>query len=119
MRLKKFIVLLLCLTALQACYKEEAADFDYQEGDVIPMVVKFSSQTDSVVFFLDDVKSHGGITMAEMRTPLIIWGKGVKKGWYFDDVPTVQQDVASVLADLLGMKLPDYCRGRSIGGIFE
>lgn len=56
MRLKKFIVLLLCLTALQACYKEEAADFDYQEGDVIPMVVKFSSQTDSVVFFLDDVK---------------------------------------------------------------
>ncbi len=56
MRLKKFIVLLLCLTALQACYKEEAADFDYQEGDVIPMVVKFSSQTDSVEFFLDDVK---------------------------------------------------------------
>ena len=62
---------------------------------------------------------HGGITMAEMRTPLIIWGKGVKKGWCFDDVPTVQQDVASVLADLLGVKLPDYCRGRSIGGIFE
>ena len=64
-------------------------------------------------------KGHGGITMAEMRTPLIIWGKGVKKGWCFDDVPTVQQDVASVLADLLGVKLPDYCRGRSIGGIFE
>ena len=64
-------------------------------------------------------KGHGGITMEEMRTPLIIWGKGIKKGYCFDDIPTVQQDVASVLADLLGVKLPDYCRGRSIDGIFE
>ena len=62
---------------------------------------------------------HGGITMEEMRTPLIIWGKGIKKGYCFDDVPTVQQDVAAVLADLLGVKLPDYCRGRSIDSIFE
>ena len=64
-------------------------------------------------------KGHGGITMEEMRTPLIIWGKGIKKGYCFDDVPTVQQDVAGVLADLLGVKLPDYCRSRSIDGIFE
>jgi predicted AlkP superfamily pyrophosphatase or phosphodiesterase len=62
---------------------------------------------------------HGGITMEEMRTPLIIWGKGIKKGYCFDGIPTVQQDVASVLADLLGVKLPDYCRGHSIDGIFE
>lgn len=56
MKMRHLIVLLLCLITLQACYKEEAAGFDYQEGDVIPMVVKFSSQTDSVEFFLDDVK---------------------------------------------------------------
>ena len=64
-------------------------------------------------------KDHGGITMEEMRTPLIIWGKGIRKGYCFDDVPTVQQDVASVLADLLGVKLPDYCRGRSIDSVFD
>ena len=64
-------------------------------------------------------KGHGGITMEEMRTPLIIWGKGIRKGYCFDDVPTVQQDVASVLADLLGVKLPDYCRGRSIDSVFD
>ena len=64
-------------------------------------------------------KGHGGITMEEMRTPLIIWGKGIRKGYCFDDVPTVQQDVAGVLADLLGVKLPDYCRASSIDSLFE
>ena len=62
---------------------------------------------------------HGGITMEEMRTPLIVYGKGIKKGYCFDDVPTVQYDVASVLADLLGIALPDYCRSHSIDGLFE
>lgn len=56
MKLEKIIALILCLITLQACYKEQFADFDYQEGDVIPMVTKFNSYTDSVEFYWDDIK---------------------------------------------------------------
>lgn len=57
MKLVKLIAVSLCVAALQACYEDEAAvGFDYQEGDVIAMVPKFNSQTDSVVFFLDTLK---------------------------------------------------------------
>lgn len=98
-------------------------ELDLWIGQIVDAIDEAGILDKSVIVVTSDHggvnKGHGGITMAEMRTPLIIWGKGVKKGWCFDDVPTVQQDVASVLADLLGMKLPDYCRGRSIGGIFE
>lgn len=46
-----FIMLL-----FQACYEDEVdAGFDYQKGDVIPMVSTFSSQTDSVEFYWDDI----------------------------------------------------------------
>ena len=98
-------------------------ELDLWIGQIVDAIDEAGILDKSVIVITSDHggidKGHGGITMAEMRTPLIIWGKGVKKGWCFDDVPTVQQDVASVLADLLGVKLPDYCRGRSIGGIFE
>ena len=104
-------------------YYESLAQADKAVGAILQAARDAGIYDDTIFVFSSDHggidKGHGGITMAEMRTPLIIWGKGVKKGWCFDDVPTVQQDVASVLADLLGVKLPDYCRGRSIGGIFE
>ena len=57
MKLEKITALILCLITFQACYEDTTyADFDYQEGDVIPMVTKFNSYTDSVEFYWDDVK---------------------------------------------------------------
>lgn len=62
---------------------------------------------------------HGGITMQEIQTPLIFYGKGIRKGYCFDDVPTVQYDVAATMAELLGLELPRCCTGRSIAEVFE
>ena len=98
-------------------------ELDLWIGQIVDAIDEAGILDESVLVITADHggidKGHGGITMEEMRTPLIIWGKGIKKGWCFDDIPTVQQDVAGVLADLLGVKLPDYCRSRSIDGIFE
>ena len=98
-------------------------ELDLWIGQIVDAIDEAGILDQSVIVVTSDHgginTGHGGITMEEMRTPLIIWGKGIKKGWCFDDTPTVQQDVAAVLADLLGVKLPDYCLGRSIDEIFE
>ena len=57
MKIKTVLGLVIVMMLFQACYEDEVdAGFDYQKGDVIPMVSTFSSQTDSVEFYWDDIK---------------------------------------------------------------
>ena len=57
--------------------------------------------------------------MMEMETPLIIYGKGVKKGYCFDDLSVMEYDVASTMASLLGLEQPQPWFGRSLDQVFE
>ena len=51
MKIKTLFGLAIIMMLFQACYEDNVdAEFDYQKGDVIPMVSTFSSQTDSVEF---------------------------------------------------------------------
>lgn len=57
MKIKKLLILVSSLFLLQGCYEDEQpTDFNYQVGDEIVKVPMFSSETDSVVYYWDDVK---------------------------------------------------------------
>ncbi len=99
---------------------------DDRFGEIV-QAVKDSGEFDNTVFvitsdhggYADNNKGkHGGKTMLEMQTPLIICGKGIKKN--FDITDSVMQfDVAPTLARILGVKtFPQVWIGRPIGQSF-
>lgn len=61
---------------------------------------------------------HGGDSMAELRTPVIMYGKGVTKGKFMEHANMIY-DHAATIAGLLGVTLPDECRGRFMMQAFE
>jgi len=63
-------------------------------------------------------KGHGGMTMAEMQIPLIIYGKGVKQQ------PEMQQsimiyDIGATIAWTFDLKFPQVWTGRPVKGAFN
>ena len=64
-------------------------------------------------------KGHGGITMAEMETPFIISGKGIRQGGAFKE-SMMQYDIAATMAYVLGIKhLPQVWIGRPMLQVFK
>lgn len=64
-------------------------------------------------------KNHGGITMQEMETPFVIFGKGIKsEGKEFRE-SMMQFDVASTIAYALGLEQPQVWIGRPMVQVFE
>lgn len=61
---------------------------------------------------------HGGDSMAELRIPVIMYGKGVTKGKVMEHANMIY-DNAATIAGLLGVKLPDECRGKFMMQAFE
>jgi len=57
-------------------------------------------------------KGHGGKTMNEMETPFIILGKGIKKGYCFDDISMMQFDIAAIMAKIYDLEQPQAWIGR-------
>lgn len=58
-------------------------------------------------------KGHGNISQAEMNTPFIVWGEGIKKNHEIPEL-MMQYDVASVILDIFGIRQPSFWRGRSV-----
>lgn len=63
-------------------------------------------------------KRHGGITMAEMETPFIIAGPGVKPVGEFKSA-MMQYDVSATIAALLDLKQPQPWVGRPVKEILK
>ncbi len=61
---------------------------------------------------------HGGLTLAEMEIPFLLWGKGVKKG-YPIPTPVYQYDNAATIAFALGIEQPYAWIGRPVQCAFE
>ena len=63
-------------------------------------------------------KRHGGNTLDEIERPLILAGKGVKKGFEITE-PNASYDVGATLAWLLGVEPPSVWRGRPVTSAFQ
>ena len=63
-------------------------------------------------------KGHGGKTMEEMETAFIIAGKGIKKGYEFQE-SMMQFDCASTIAYIFGLKQPQVWIGRPMIQVFK
>lgn len=77
---------------------------------------------ETVVFILADhggfEKGHGGCTPDEMIVPLIISGKGVKKGFKIEH-PAFTYDLAPTVAWLFGFQLNEWTTGAPLKDVFE
>lgn len=61
-------------------------------------------------------KGHGGITLQELETPFIIFGKGIAPTGEFNE-SMMQYDVAATMAKLLGATPPQVWIGRPIKAV--
>ena len=104
-------------------YYQKINQLDVWIGEIVDAVKEAGIMDNSVIIVTSDHggidHGHGGRSMMEMETPLIIYGKGIKKGYCFDDISVMQYDVASTMADLLGLEQPQPWFGRSLKCIFE
>lgn len=61
---------------------------------------------------------HGGKTMNEMQTPIVFYGKGIKKGFTLPE-STMVYDIAGSVAYMLGVEQPQVWIARPIRSVFE
>lgn len=72
---------------------------------------------DSIIILTSDhghyQTGHGGDTDLEITTPLVIWGKGVKKNHEIKET-VIQMDLAATVAHILNLPQPQSWRGQTI-----
>lgn len=61
---------------------------------------------------------HGGITMNEMQTPVVFYGKGIKKGFVIPE-STMVFDIAGTIGYMFGIEQPQVWLARPVTSIFE
>lgn len=61
---------------------------------------------------------HGGTSMDEMETPLVLFGKGVKRGHEITSA-VMRYDTAPTIAYIFGAACPDVWRGKPVREAFE
>ena len=92
-------------------------------GEILDAIEQAGIMDKSIIILTSDHggigKGHGGRTMEEMETPFVIYGKGVRKGYCFDDISVMQFDVASTMAYIFNLKQPQAWFGRPVKSIFK
>lgn len=103
-------------------YYEKLTELDGYIGQIIE-AVKEAGMLNETIFIV--TADHGGIntghgakTMQEMETAFIISGKGVKKGYQFEE-SMMQFDCASTIAYIFGLKQPQVWIGRPMKQVFK
>jgi predicted AlkP superfamily pyrophosphatase or phosphodiesterase len=104
-------------------YYEKLKELDAWVGAIVDAIDQAGILDKSVIILTSDHggidHGHGGRTMMEMETPLILYGKGVKKGHCFDDLSVMEYDIASTMAWLLDLQQPQPWFGRPLTSLFE
>lgn len=103
-------------------YYAKLKELDGYVGQIV-QAVKDAGMIDETIFIVTSDhgginKGHGGKTMREMETPFIISGKGIKKGFCFEE-SMMQFDVASTIAYIFGLQQPQVWIGRPMVQVFE
>ena len=102
-------------------YRQALEQIDVQVGDILGAIKSSGMADDTVVIVTSDTggdKAWGYVTSEDMATPLIIWGKGVRRGHELK-TPVYSYDVGATMAALLGFELPQICTGRAVEEAFD
>ncbi len=107
-------------------YTEKYYDFEKVLDECIAQLIEATKEAgiyDDTIFVLTADhggidKGHGGITLEEMLSPFIVYGKGIRKGFQMTDA-MMQYDVAATVAYILGLETPQAWVGRPMLSIFE
>lgn len=103
-------------------YYAKLKELDGCIGEIVKAVESAGMLKETVFIITADHggigKGHGGKTMAEMETPFIISGKGIKRGIVFEE-SMMQFDIASTIAYIFGLKQPQAWIGRPMTQVFE
>ncbi len=103
-------------------YFEMMTHLDNCLAQIIQAVEEAGMMEESVIMVVSDHggidKGHGGKTMNEMQTPIVFYGKGIKKGFYIPE-STMIYDIAGTLAYMLEVEQPQVWIARPILSIFE
>jgi predicted AlkP superfamily pyrophosphatase or phosphodiesterase len=103
-------------------YMERQRILDAAVGQVIEALKEAGIYDDTVIVMSADhggvEKHHGKFTLLELETPLIVCGKGIREG-YEIKAPVMQYDTPAVMADILGLQIPEDWRGRPFPEIYK
>ena len=107
-------------------YTEKYYDFEKVLDECIAQLIEATKEAgiyDDTIFVLTADhggidKGHGGMTLEEMLSPFIVYGKGIRKGFQMTDA-MMQYDVAATVAYILGLETPQAWVGRPMLSIFE
>lgn len=103
-------------------YMKVANELDACVGEILATIEEIGIMDDTVVILTSDHgginKGHGGKTMAEMESPLVFYGKNIKKGFTIPESIMIY-DTAGTIAYLLDFEQPQAWIARPIMSIFE
>ena len=98
-------------------YGDKVEVMDGYVGRIIDALKEAGMYEETVIVVISDhggiVRSHGKSSVEELEAPIIIAGPGVRKGFEIP-APMLQYDVTPTLARILGLKVPDFWRGRAV-----
>ncbi|MCD8165016.1 MAG: alkaline phosphatase [Bacteroides sp.] len=102
-------------------YYEKMAQLDGYISSIVEAVKEAGMYEDAIFVLTSDhggiEKGHGGMTLEEMNTPFVVFGKGVQKGFKLED-SMMQYDVAATLAYIFDLEQPQVWTGRAMKGFF-
>lgn len=103
-------------------YYQAVEKIDSLIGQIITTLDEKNMLADCAIIFSADHggvdKGHGGKTLLEVEIPWIIYGKNIpSKGALNSSIVTY--DTAATIAYLLGLKTPDFWRGKPVTEMFE
>ncbi|MBO4670904.1 MAG: alkaline phosphatase [Bacteroidales bacterium] len=97
-------------------YKAKVELLDSCLGRIIDALKEAGMYDETVFVVISDHggknRSHGKASVEELEAPIIISGPGIPKGHEIP-APMLQYDVTPTLAGILGLKVPDFWRGRN------
>jgi len=103
-------------------YMAKVTMLDSYLGKVVAAVKEAGIMNETVIIVVADHggvnKGHGGTSMNEMQTPLVFFGKGIKRNFQIPE-STMVYDVAATVAYMLKVQQPQAWIARPITSIFE
>ena len=103
-------------------YLDMMKQIDKSVGIILDALKEAGILDDTVIIMSADHggigKGHGKFTIEELETPFIVYGKKIRQGFEFPQ-SMMQYDTAAIIADILGVKIPEDWRGRPIKQIYK